>query len=164
MTLASRDGSKLIINAEIYEKELIAQLPGATYSKNEGVWKAPLSWSTCLVLRGLFGKRLKIDQSLLDWSWEEYNTRISPAMTLRAAMSLPADHEVSLTLDRIEQGHQLKLKEFQRAGVAYLTLMERALLCDEMGTGKTAQTIRTIQVLREMGRNPLPVLVVCPKS
>lgn len=162
MTLASRDGDRIVINAEIYEKELVAQLPGASWSKTENVWKAPLSWSTCLVLRGLFGTRLKIDQSLLDWSWQEYNTKIAPAMKLREAMSLPDDHEVSQILQKIEG--DLRLKDFQRAGVAYLTLMERALLCDEMGTGKTAQTIRTIQVLREMGKHPLPVLVVCPKS
>ena len=33
-----------------------------------------------------------------------------------------------------------------------------------MGTGKTAQMIRTLQVLAEMGENPFPALVVCPNS
>lgn len=33
-----------------------------------------------------------------------------------------------------------------------------------MGTGKTAQVIRTLQVLQEMGERPFPALVVCPNS
>ena len=58
----------------------------------------------------------------------------------------------------------MKLLGFQRAGVAFLVKSRRALLCDPMGTGKTAQLIRTLQVLQEMGEDPFPALVVCPNS
>lgn len=58
----------------------------------------------------------------------------------------------------------MKLLEFQRAGVAFLVKNRRALLCDPMGTGKTAQLIRTLQVLQNLGQNPFPALVVCPNS
>lgn len=58
----------------------------------------------------------------------------------------------------------MKLLSFQRAGVAFLVKNRRALLCDPMGTGKTAQLIRTLQVLQELGENPFPALVVCPNS
>lgn len=58
----------------------------------------------------------------------------------------------------------MKLLGFQRAGVAFLVKSRRALLCDPMGTGKTAQLIRTLQVLQETGENPFPALVVCPNS
>lgn len=58
----------------------------------------------------------------------------------------------------------MKLLEFQRPGVAFLVKNRRAILADPMGTGKTAQMIRTLQVLSEMGENPFPALVVCPNS
>jgi SNF2 family DNA or RNA helicase len=58
----------------------------------------------------------------------------------------------------------VKLLEFQRPGVAFLVTNRRAILADPMGTGKTAQMIRTLQVLSEMGENPFPALVVCPNS
>lgn len=58
----------------------------------------------------------------------------------------------------------MKLLDFQRPGVAFLVTSRRAILADPMGTGKTAQLIRTLQVLAEMGENPFPALVVCPNS
>lgn len=58
----------------------------------------------------------------------------------------------------------MKLLEFQRPGVAFLAKNRRAILADPMGTGKTAQLIRTLQVLAEMGEQPFPALVVCPNS
>ena len=58
----------------------------------------------------------------------------------------------------------MKLFDFQRAGVAFLVKSRRALLADPPGTGKTAQLIRTLQVLEEMGERPFPALVVCPNS
>lgn len=58
----------------------------------------------------------------------------------------------------------MKLLSYQRSGVAFLVKARRALLADPPGTGKTAQLIRTLQVLREMGENPFPALVVCPNS
>jgi SNF2 family DNA or RNA helicase len=58
----------------------------------------------------------------------------------------------------------MKLLEFQRSGVAFLVRNRTALLADPPGLGKTAQLIRTLQVLAEMGQNPFPALVVCPNS
>lgn len=58
----------------------------------------------------------------------------------------------------------MKLLDFQRPGVAFLVRNRRALLADPPGLGKTAQLIRTLQVLAEMGENPFPALVVCPNS
>lgn len=58
----------------------------------------------------------------------------------------------------------MKLLDFQRSGVAFLVKGRRVLLADPPGTGKTAQLIRTLQVLQELGENPFPALVVCPNS
>lgn len=58
----------------------------------------------------------------------------------------------------------MKLLEFQRPGVAFLVRNRRAILADPPGLGKTAQLIRALQVLDEMGERPIPALVVCPNS
>lgn len=58
----------------------------------------------------------------------------------------------------------MRLLSFQRSGVAFLVKARRAVLADPPGTGKTAQLIRTLQVLEEMGEDPFPALVVCPNS
>ncbi len=58
----------------------------------------------------------------------------------------------------------MKLLGYQRSGVAFLVKARRALLADPPGTGKTAQLIRTLQVLQAKGDDPFPALVVCPNS
>lgn len=57
-----------------------------------------------------------------------------------------------------------RLAPFQRAAVAYLVRSRRALLAEPMGAGKTVVMIRTLQVMRELGLDPFPALVVCPNS
>jgi SNF2 family DNA or RNA helicase len=58
----------------------------------------------------------------------------------------------------------MRLLDFQRPGVAFLARNKRAILADPPGLGKTAQLIRTLQVLAELGQNPFPALIVCPNS
>ena len=53
---------------------------------------------------------------------------------------------------------------FQEAGVKFLKIAKRALLCDDMGTGKSRQTIETLKLALTMGDNPFPAIVVCPNS
>src|SRR5262249_6410972 len=138
------------------------------WDKDAQHWNLPLTWAACLQLRGTFGKRLEVTSELRDWAWEEKDKRINPAMGLREALDLKpvAAEEIHAAawLDKIEDGSELKLKEFQRADVAFLVTCGQALLGSEPGTGKTASIIRTLQVLIRMGLEPLPALVVCPNS
>lgn len=54
---------------------------------------------------------------------------------------------------------ELSLRPYQEQGVRFLQVAESALLADEMGTGKTVQTIETLE------REKLyPALIVCPNS
>jgi SNF2 family DNA or RNA helicase len=52
----------------------------------------------------------------------------------------------------------------QRAGVQFLAAARRALLADEPGLGKTAQTIRALKELKDRGEQVFPALVVCPNT
>ena len=147
--LDASDERRIAVQTEYRHKELIKQLPGALYSARDQVWKLPLGWATCLSLRAQFGEELEVGPNLLEWSHKEYNDRIAPCMALRQATEAPGAES---------------LYGYQRAGVAFLAAAERALLADEMGTGKTRQSIMALQQIYMNGSNPFPALVVAPNS
>jgi SNF2 family DNA or RNA helicase/GNAT superfamily N-acetyltransferase len=90
--------------------------------------------------------------------------------------------DVENTRDREPQGQanartdaasRLRLRPYQRVGAAFLATAGSALLGDDMGVGKTAETIRALQLLCPDHRRGdhmafqcrvFPVLVVCPST
>ena len=129
------------------EKESIKSIPGSRYTGDR--WVLPLAWASCLALRGVFGQRLEIGPMLDQWARNEIATRIDPCNQIRMLVAW-ANDEVT------EPG----LYPFQDVGVEFLSRAKRALLTDEMGTGKTTQIIRAIRRLADRGENPFPVCVV----
>lgn len=149
MAFADRDGDSIVVKTEYRDKDLIRQCPGALYDVNAHVWRIPLSWAGCLTLRGLFRERLEISDDLNKWAGEFIEDFVKPSMRMREELDAPGDAD---------------LYPFQRAGVRWLSHVKTGLLTDEMGTGKTIQSIRTaVQITRELD-NPFPALVVCPNS
>ncbi len=142
-------GEFILITAEWRFKELCKSLPGAAWSPQESVWRVPLSWSSCLALRSTFRDQLTIGDALSHWASEELERRIAPALALREAED--AD------------GYEI-LFPYQRAGVKFLATAQRALLADEPGLGKTAQSIHAMKYLLEQGQDVFPALVVCPNT
>jgi SNF2 family DNA or RNA helicase len=142
-------GDHIRIDTEWRFKELCKSIPGATWSASEKCWKAPLGWSTCLALRSVFKHDLQIGPRLTEWAIKEKTTRIDPCSELRDLEDAEGDE---------------KLFPHQRAGVKFLAAARRALLADEPGLGKTAQTIRALQELQYRGTDVFPALVVCPNT
>lgn len=134
---------------DIRDRDLVKKLPGARYDFKTYRWYAPLTWATCITMRGIFKDRLEIGPELLVWAQNYRDRYVDPAMRLRMAWDAPGDAD---------------LYPFQRAGVDFLATVERALLCDEMGTGKTPQTIRTLAEITRRGGNPFPAIVVAPNN
>jgi SNF2 family DNA or RNA helicase len=168
MVMAELDGDEIVVETEYRDKDLIKQVPAARYDANRYRWLIPLSWAACKTLRGVFGDRLKIGPELKQWSWDEYNVRIKPAMETRAALN-PDD--VVYYKDKLAALQQLhaqekgyKLYPHQAAGSIFLAITHRALVTDEMGTGKTAMTISGLRLLHLAGWNVFPILIVCPNS
>ena len=93
---------RIAVHTQYHERHLVQQVPGARYDRGAGYWTAPLSWATCVTLRGLFGSDLRVGTRLTEWSWAEYNGRIKPATDLRTAMRLPASDPIAQIIDRIE--------------------------------------------------------------
>lgn len=137
------------IEAEWRWKELCKSLPGASWAKDDGVWRVPLSWTSCLALRSTFRDDLVIKPALEAWALDKLNNQIAPATALRELEDYDGDPD---------------LFPHQRAGVAYLATARRALLADEPGLGKTAQAIRALKALNDRGEQIFPALVVCPNT
>jgi SNF2 family DNA or RNA helicase len=154
MTLADISGGLLYVQTEYRDADLIRAVPGARWDKLNRVWTTPLSWGSCLTLRGLFRDRLEIGPELQRWAWEHRAQIVEPALKLRTQLE---GELVTADADR--------LYGFQRSGVLFLAHVRRALLLDEMGTGKTIQGIYTLRTLHEReGEDVFPALVVCPNS
>lgn len=142
------DGSRIAVYTTYQEKEKIQLVPGVRRNARGGYWELPLAWASCVVLRGVFGSDLVIEDSLRAWSWEIFNYRIMPTLELK---------------DETDYGDvgDDRLRSYQRAGVQWLLTAGSGLLADDMGSGKTVQVS---SALRALGPEALPALVICPSS
>lgn len=142
------EGTDIIITSELREKELVKAVPGSRWDSNLRQWRIPLSWGSCITMRGIFGLDLIVSETLSDWSWNEFNERVNPAASMRDTLECA---------DLMEE--EPNLYPFQRSGVKFLEAARSALIADEMGAGKTIQLIRTID------RNAqYPALIVAPNT
>lgn len=156
MITAEKLDDKYIVLTSDYpmrDREQLRSIPGSKYNMKSHIWTAPLSWSSCVALRSMFQEDLVVGEKLTAWSVELFETKLKPAMEMRQAWDDPALNDIFPDL-----------YPFQRSGVSFLTAVRRALLCDEMGTGKTPQTIRTLANIARLGDNPFPAIVVAPNN
>lgn len=152
-------GSRIVLHGTAWmDKPLITQIPGKEWKG--GRWTLPLSWAACVQTRALFGARLKVGQQLGDWSRGE-KARRDAVLKLRDAREPEPGYLPVNDHDEI-------LYPFQIPGAEFLVRAQHALLGDEMGSGKTLQTLaamrRVDMILPEHGGGAYPALVVCPNS
>lgn len=104
MPVAEIVDEKIAVRTQFHERHLVQQVPGARYDKAAGYWTVPLSWASCVILRGIFGQQLEIGSNLAAYSWRIYRARIEPSLTLRNAMVLSDDDPIAAAIDRVEGG------------------------------------------------------------
>jgi SNF2 family DNA or RNA helicase len=149
----SLDEPLIIIQTSAFgEKDSVKLVPGSKWIQNN-LWSVPLSWGSCLALRGVFGDRLVVGDRLDMWARNEQETRINPANEIRMATHWAGGGQI-----------ETDLYPFQDVGVEFLYRAKRGALFDEMGTGKTIQTIRALRRLANWGSSPFPVCVIAPNS
>lgn len=139
---------RIYVWSELHDRERIKLVPGANWDKDTQQWHLPLSWASCVAMRGVFGSELTIGAHLREWAVQHRANVIDPAMALRPSMEVPE-----------LMAEEPALFPFQRVGVKFLTTVGQGLLADDMGSGKTVQLIRTVA---RLGVNK--ILVVCPNS
>jgi SNF2 family DNA or RNA helicase len=136
------------IETEWRYKELCKSIPGASWNAKDQAWRLPLSWASCLALRAVFKTELSIGPKLTAWAANERTVRVDPANALRDLDTYEGDED---------------LFPHQRAGVVFLSIARRALLADEPGLGKTAQTIRALRNMKKT-EEVFPTLIACPNT
>lgn len=144
-----------MLDTEDREIYLAQQVPGQRWDPERRVFTAPRSWATWMAVRGIFGDQLRVGDGFGDWLRGEWERRVKPCLDLRQLTEVAPDPRVP--------GDE-RLYPFQRAGVAFLALAERALLGDEVGTGKTVQTIMTLRRLATYGHEVFPAVCIVPNS
>lgn len=145
MPKAEVHGDVIIVETEFHEKELIRSVPGSRWDANLGRWTVRRAWSSCIMLRGVFGDSLQLGPQLTAWATELRKNFIEPSMAWREQLDAPGDP---------------RLYPFQRAGSTWMALTQEAILADEMGTGKTIQTIDALKKVDD----PFPALIIAPNG
>ena len=131
------------------ENTLCEQIPGCNYRKEDGIWRVPLTWQAWVALTAIWAQQpLQLSDGLRKWSalaWDQVQYQY------RLRSDLEATHEKeALFLDEAdERTPGYRLSGPQRGGVQWLAAMERCVLEDPMGNGKTPQVIRAMQMRRE---------------
>jgi SNF2 family DNA or RNA helicase len=151
------DGEHICVETQWNEKELIRSVFGARWDAVGKVWTVPATWTACLQLRGTFGESLIVGDALAERAWQ-WRARVDELTELRTWLEPPADWALA-------PGRGLY--PFQQVGAAFLQRADGALLCDEMGTGKTIQVLGALSELDMQDHyraSHLRVLVICPAS
>jgi SNF2 family DNA or RNA helicase len=143
--LADRAGDRIIIAAPPTYKDLIRRIPGARY--NDLSWSVPLSWAACRQLRAELGEMLEVGPGLNAWAAQFIAWK---AGVLR--------HRVGETaFEGLPEG----LRPLQVTGASWMAAVGRSLLGDDMGAGKTIQTIAALELL---GDQAYPAIIVTTNS
>lgn len=140
MAKAWLDGDTIVVDTEYHEKPLIAQVPAARWALARKRWEMPAAWGNALALRGSFGSKLELDDTLLDWGWGQ------------SKWAQDVEYEKTARNTTEQYGYQVN-------GKSFLAKAGSALLGDEMGLGKTKQTIDALEAC-----DAYPTLVVAPNS
>lgn len=143
------DDGLIYLTSEWRWKDVIKTIPGTRWDDKRGQWRLPCSWSACLSMRSSFRDQLEIGPKLSEWAECERSTRVAPCLWLRTQLDAEGDPS---------------LFGWQRSGVKFIAAGRQVLIGDEMGSGKTATTIRGLAELLKQGENVFPALVVCPNS
>jgi SNF2 family DNA or RNA helicase len=154
-------GSHIVLHDMMWaDKPLVTQIPGKKWNADRHAWTLPKSWAACVQARALFGDRLKVGSALGQWSRLEKQRR-DAVLALR---DLRAPIEPYTPVNQ----HDEVLYPFQIPGRDFLVRAQHALLGDEMGSGKTLQTLAAMRcvdmIMPETGGGAYPALIVCPNS
>lgn len=135
---------------------LVRRIPGAQWHPGERHWIVPVNETSVPGLAALIETfaggdgAFRVDAALAE-TVQTVGHRLHE--TLEASRAADADIHIMGMLD------STLLRPFQRAGIAYLLRHRKVVLADDMGTGKSVQSIATVTTA-----GCQRILVVCPAS
>ena len=153
----------MVVRVVGYHPDLIAMfqaVPGGTFvnANNGGPgWKYILDMTTCKRLREKFGLDLIFSEEILEWGREKEAERIR--LTELSLAENAADEELLVVQEKLPAMWAM-LRDYQKAGIRYISQAKNPLVADDPGLGKTIQVIGGIF---QAGMDAGPNLIVCPK-
>ena len=81
-----READEIILVAPLTYKDRCREVPGARWDSKAHVWRYPLSWAHCIMMRGVFGEELEVGPALTEWAVAENLERVAHAMAIREEM------------------------------------------------------------------------------
>lgn len=146
----SLEDNKIVVRFP-YDSELVSavkRIPGRKFDGKKKLWRIPFNVTSA---KKVIEFADKFDFEVPEELQEEID---SSNEMVELSESKDADIEVS------EFGSDdLQLRPFQRAGVKYASEKKRTFIADEVGLGKTVQSLASVHKL-----NSYPLLIVCPSS
>lgn len=158
------------LNPDFAETEEIKyELMARNWISKKKRWIMPLEWNSCVNLRGVFGDRLLVDDTLSQWAHRELDMRVNSALALRdvdVPEKLPSKILNSpYVQSAVRLGEELGLLPHQVVGAAFMAVNRSCGIFDEMGTGKSAQSIAALRILNSQEfASVFPILVIAPSS
>lgn len=159
------DPNRISLDSDFQHKETIKTLLAVSWVPGRKLWVMPLTWSSCVNLRGTFGDKLELDDTIRSWAAEERKKRVDDSHFLReidVVDSIEAPTKIVQTAAGV--GDEIGLFPHQVAGAAFMATSESCGIFDETGTGKSAQTIAALRTMHRLGKDVFPVLVVAPAT
>ncbi len=120
----------------------IGLTPGQCYRSNEKSWNIPLSYEV----------------QVLVFAEQNQFTFVGERQAEKDFV-MPEMPELTIDIPLL-----FKPFPYQQKGIAYLIEKERCICGDQMGLGKTFQTIGAIEGLKVLGKDATPSLIICPAS
>ena len=145
--LVNHKNDKLALKCDYIQKEKAKAVPGNKWNKSVKAWEYPMERGIVEQLLEEFGSNLRVSAEVTSYVARAEQHRVKRVELKNmedTALSVPFAH---------------KLRNYQRVGANFLHKAKRAILADDMGTGKTLQSITACE---ETGVDR--VLVVCPSS
>lgn len=150
-----KKGKRIEIRSDEPLPGLRTTVPGA-YETVSGNWTVPLSIESCKLLRGKFGKRLRLGNELKRWAQGVQDSR-----KYMSELASASDAKLELLPKVAPKLYKaMNKRRFQRVGVRFIADNSGTLVADDPGLGKTLQALGGIL---ESGI-PGPYLVVAPKT
>jgi SNF2 family DNA or RNA helicase len=152
----------LAIGAAKAEHHLCQAIPGCNYSKDDQIWRLPLSWPGYVCFRTAWAQMpVHIYPSLLAYgeqAWAATQGRFADRVRIDATT------EYGAMIRDAEADNAMELRPDQRGAVEWLVKYGRAGIEDPTGNGKTPIVIRALQVQQQVTGTALPALYIANGS
>ena len=153
-TKLTLEGSKLRLAISPRYTGLVRTIPGwQADRKNPGTWLAPKSFGVYLATVNTLEGEVDISPSVQAW-----------VITRESANSIRLGVKENGLAHTEDDWWAEGLRPYQKTGAYLMALCGHFINTDQVGTGKTVQTLAAVKAIESFAKDPWPVLIVATNS